>query len=428
MLTNQRMIPHAIRRLRRGIGLGTALVLGSCLGATGCGRAPAKAPPAPPTPVTVSYPVEREVTDYADFTSRIAAVESVEVRAHVWGYLEKVNFKEGALVKEGDVLFELDPRPYRAALDQATARVRLDEAQLRFDEAEYERSLALARRGALSRSDLDRSVAARDKDRANVEADKALVASYELNLDYTKVRAPVGGRVSRYLVTVGNLVQSGDQGGGTLLTTIVSVDPMYAYFDVDEGTIQRARRSVRRDITRPDGERVWPVSLGLATEEGFLHRGTINFVDNQVNAKTGTLRVRGVFPNKDEALSPGFFARVRMPVGLPHRALLVSDRALDNDQGQRVLYALNEKDEVVSRLVRVGALHDGLRAIEGGLTPGERVIVDGLQQVRPGVTVAPKLVAMPTSESGARAAGPVTPPEPGRVARRPAAAEDGGPR
>jgi RND family efflux transporter MFP subunit len=380
---------------RLAIRIGSALVLGFSLAVTGCARAPAEAPPAAPVTVTVSYPVERDVTDQAEFTARIAAVDSVDVKAHVWGYLDKVNFKEGALVKKGDVLFELDPRPYEALLNQAKAKVRQDEAQLAFDEAEYQRNLLLVRTASVSRSDFDKSVAARDVDIANIAADKAAVASNELNLQYTKVTAPVSGRVSRYNVTVGNLIQSGDQGGGTLLTTIVSVDPMYAYFDVDERTIQRIGQLTRQGNARSASETVWPVSLGLATEEGFPHQGTINFVDNQVNPKTGTLRVRGVFPNKDEALSPGFFGRVRVPVGLPHKALLVSDRALDTDQGQKILYVVNDKNEVVSRPVRVGALHDGLRAIEDGLKPGERVIVNGLQLVRPGITVEPKLVDMP---------------------------------
>ena len=216
-------------------------------------------------------------------------------------------------------------------------------------------------------------------------------------MEYTKVTAPVSGRVSRYVVTVGNLIQSGDQNGGTLLTTIVSVDPMYAYFDVDEHTVLRVRQLVREGKAKSADQTAWPVSLGLANEEGFPHQGTINFEDNQVNPKTGTLRVRGVFPNKDKALSPGFFARVRVPIGRAHQALLVTDRALDTDQGQKVLYVVNEKNEVVSRPVRLGALHDGLREITDGLKPGERVIVNGLQQVRPGVTVEPKLVDMPVS-------------------------------
>src|SRR5262245_40208080 len=375
------------------VRVGAALVLGLSAGLAGCARAPSEAPAA--APVTVSYPVEREVTDYADFTARTAAVDSVEVRAHVWGYLDKVNFKEGALVQKGDVLFELDSRPYEALLNQAKAKVAQDEAQLTYDEAEYQRNLNLVRTGAVARSDLDKTAAARGVDVANVAADKAVVASRELDLEYTKVRAPVSGRVSRYVVTVGNLIQSGDQGGGTLLTTIVSVDPMYAYFDVDEHTVLRVRRLIREGKAKSARDGELPVWLGLANDDGFPHRGTINFVDNQVNPKTGTLRLRGVFPNKDEALAPGHFARVRVPIGFPHPALLVTDRAIDTDQGQKILYVVNEKNEVVSRPVRVGALHDGLREITEGLKPGERVIVNGLQQVRPGVTVEPNVVDMP---------------------------------
>jgi RND family efflux transporter MFP subunit len=386
--------------------IGSALVLGFCLGLTGCTRAPSEGPAAAPIPVTVSYPVERYVTDYADFTARIAAVDSVEVRAHVWGYLEKVNFKEGALVKKGDVLFELDPRPYQAMLNQAKAKVAQDEAQLKYDEAEYQRNLNLVRTGAVSRSDLDKTAAARGVDLANIAADKAMVASRQLDLDYTKVTAPVSGRVSRYVVTVGNLVQSGDQAGGTLLTTIVSVDPMYAYYDVDERTVQRVSQLVREGKVKWARKTEWPVALGLATEEGFPHQGTVNFLDNQVNPKTGTLRTRGVFPNKDEALSPGFFARVRVPIGPPHQALLVSDRALDTDQGQKILYVVNDKNEVVSRPIRVGALHDGLREITDGLKPGERVIVNGLQQVRPGTTAEPNLVDMPGQNPKSEAPNP----------------------
>src|SRR3989442_8239651 len=260
--------------------IGSALVLGLCLGLTGCARAPSEGPTAAPMPVTVSYPVERYVTDYADFTARIAAVDSVEVRAHVWGYLDKVNFKEGALVKKGDVLFELDPRPYQAMLNQANAKVAQDEAQLKFDEAEYQRNVNLVRTGAVSRSDLDKTAAARGVDLANIAADKAVVASRQLDLDYTKVLAPVSGRASRYVVTVGNLIQSGDQAGGTLLTTIVSVDPMYAYFDVDERTVLRIRQLIREGKAKSADEAKWPVALGLATEEGFHHQSTINFEDN----------------------------------------------------------------------------------------------------------------------------------------------------
>jgi len=371
------------------------LLLGFCLVLAGCARSPAEVPAEAPPPVSVSYAIEREVTDYKDLTGRTAAVDSVEVRAHVWGYLEKVNFKEGALVQKGDVLFELDPRPYQATLDQAKAKVAQDEAQLAYDEAEYQRNLALFRTKAITQSDLDKTAAARNVDLANIAADKAAVRQRQLDLDYTKVKAPVSGRASRYVVTVGNLIQSGDQGGGTLLTTIVSVDPMYVYFDVDEHTVLRVRQLVREGKADSPREGVVSVSLGLDNEDGFPHRGTIDFVDNQVNPKTGTMRLRGVFPNENQMLTPGLFARVRVPIGRPHKALLVSDRALDNDQGQKILYVVNERNEVAARPVRAGALHDGLREITDGLKSGEHVVVNGLQQVRPGIKVEPKLVEMP---------------------------------
>jgi RND family efflux transporter MFP subunit len=371
------------------------LFLALGLGLAGCGRAPSTAPEAAPTPVTVSRPVERDVTDYADFTGRTAAVDSVEVRARVWGYLDKVNFKEGALVKKDDVLFEIDPRVYRADLERAEGTVAQFEARVRRLERDYHRVKNLLARGAVGQEEYDRYEADYREALANLHVAKANRDLAVLNLGYTRVTAPVGGRVSRYVVTVGNLIQSGDQNGGTLLTTIVSVDPMYVYFDMDERTVLRVRQLIREGKANSARETRWPVSLGLATEEGFPHEGTINFEDNQVNPKTGTLRVRGVFPNKDELLSPGLFARVRVPIGRAHRALLVTDRAIDTDQGQKVLYVANEKNEVVSRAVRLGALHDGLREITDGLEAGERVIVRGLQQVRQGASVEPKVVDMP---------------------------------
>jgi RND family efflux transporter MFP subunit len=378
---------------------GAALVLGCCLNLTGCVRAPSEGPPgAAPPPVTVSCPVERNVTDYADFTSRTAAVDSVEVRARVSGYLDRVNFKDGALVRKGDVLFEIDPRTYRALLDQALAKVSQGEARLAYDDAEYRRNQTLVSSGAVTRSELDKSLAARGVDVADIAAAKAEVKSRELDVNFATVTAPVSGRVSRSIVTVGNLVQGGDLTGGTLLTTIVSVDPMYAYFDVDERTVLRVKQLIREGQLRSADDGTIPVSLGLANEDGFPHQGTVNFVDNQVNAKTGTLKVRGVFPNKDEALSPGYFARVRVPVGPGHQVLLVAERALDTDQGRKIVYVVDKDNRVVARPVRLGAMHDGLREIADGLKPGERVLVDGQLQVRPDVTVEPTLVEMPNEK------------------------------
>ena len=371
------------------------LLIGVGIGLAGCARVPSEAPATAPMPVSVSYPVERGVTDYADFTGRTAAVDSVEVRARVSGYLDAVNFKEGELVKKNDKLFEIDPRPYRAELERAKGTVAQYEARVHRLERDFQRAKNLITRRAVGQEEYDRYEGDYREAMANFDVAKANRDLAALNVEYAESARPVSGRVSRYVVTVGNLIQSGDQSSGTLLTTIVSVDPMYAYFDVDERTVLRIRQLIREGKAKSAGQTKWPVALGLATEEGFPHRGTINFEDNQVNPKTGTLRVRGVFPNKDEALSPGFFARVRVPIGQAHQALLVSDRAIDTDQGEKVVYTVNKQHEVVSRPVRLGALHDGLREITGGLKPGEQVILSGLQQLRPGIKVEPKLLDMP---------------------------------
>jgi RND family efflux transporter MFP subunit len=374
---------------------GAALLLGACFGLAGCARTHSETPPAEPPPVTVSYPVEREVTDHADFTARTAAVDSVELRARVSGYLDKVNFKEGALVKKGDILFEIDPRTYQAVLQNTEGNLAAVEARVERLSADFVRARRMLAGSAIGREEFDKITGDRGEATASRAAAKAAVERARLDLDFTRVTAPVSGRVSRYNVTVGNLVQAGDLTGGTLLTTIVSVDPMYAYFDVDERTVLRIKQLIREGkLGTPDNVEV-PVWLGLANEDGFPHRGTINFVDNQVNTKTGTLKVRGVFPNKDETLSPGYFARVRVPVSAPHKALLITERALDTDQGQKIVYVVDKDNKVTSRPVRLGALHDGLREIIDGLKAGERVIVNGLQQVRPGLTVEAEIVDMP---------------------------------
>jgi RND family efflux transporter MFP subunit len=370
-------------------------LLGLCVGLAGCARVPSAGPTQAPITITVSYPVERNVTDMADFTGRTAAVDSVEVRARVSGYLDKVNFKEGTLVKKDDQLFEIDPRPYRAELERAQGTVAQCEARVHRLDRDFQRAKILITRGAVGHEEYDRYEGDYREAVANLDVARANRDLAALNVGYAKVIAPVSGRISRYIVTVGNLIQAGDQNSGTLLTTIVSVDPMYAYFDMDERTVLRVRQLIREGKARSAGETGWPVALGLANENGFPHHGTINFEDNQVNPRTGTLRVRGVFRNKDEALTPGLFARVRVPIGQAHKALLVTDRAIDTDQGEKVVYIVNEKNEVVSRPVRPGALHDGLREITEGLKPGEQVIVSGLQQVRPGITVKPKLLEMP---------------------------------
>jgi RND family efflux transporter MFP subunit len=369
------------------------LVVTLCLALGGCKREPPALAATPPPVVTVSQPLEREVTDYYEYTGRTAAVDAVEVRARVSGYLVKVNFREGSVVKKGDLLFLIDPRPFQAVLDQAKGQVTQLEARLARAEADVTRDERLLPKGAASQKDLDQAVADRGEARAAIQSTRAAVDQATLNLEFTRVTAPISGRISRYLITEGNLVTADT----TLLTTIVSIDPMYAYFDVDERTVLRVQELIRTGRARfaRDGE--VPVALALATDKGFPHQGTINFVDNQINPSTGTLRMRGVSPNADAILTPGLFVRVRVPIGEPHRAVLVTERAIDTDQGQKVLYVVNDQNEVVSHPISVGALHDGLRVIEEGVQPGERVIVNGLLQVRPGITVEPKLVDMPVS-------------------------------
>jgi RND family efflux transporter MFP subunit len=359
----------------------------------GCSRLGKQTPAPAPAIVTVSYPIEREVTDYSDFTGRTAAVESVEVRARVGGYLEKVNFKEGELVHKGDVLFEIDPRPYQAQAEIAEGQVAAADAMVQRTQADDARAKALraSTPGAISQQDLDQYQAAAEQAVANADTARATLKKNQLDLDYTKVVAPIDGRVSRYYVTVGNLVVQ-DQ---TLLTTIVSVDPIYAYFDVDESTVLRVRELIRTGKMQSARDVSVPAWLSLTNNDDFSKEGRIDFIDNQVDPKTGTLRVRAVFPNHDETLSPGFFVRIRVRIGVPHQAILIAERAIDTDQGQKIVYVVNDKNEVVYRPVRVGTRHGSLIAIDEGLKTDERIVVNGLQRVRPGATVEPKLVEMP---------------------------------
>jgi RND family efflux transporter MFP subunit len=371
------------------------VLLALSLALPGCGRTTAGPIATAPTPVTVSHPLQRIVTDYADFTSRTAAIDSVEVRARVNGYLEKINFKEGTLVKKGDLLFEIDPRPYQAQVDFAEAQLAANEALLKKAKADNARFKALAVKspGVVTQQDLDQYEAAENQAIANVGTAKATLETNQLNLGFTKIVSPIDGRISRYQLTIGNLVQQDT----TLLTTIVSVDPIYAYADIDEHTVLHVRELIREGKAKSARDAEMHVKLGLANEAGFPRDGIVNFVDNQVNPKTGTLRVRAVFSNKDEFLTPGLFARVRIPIGQPHEAMLVTDRAIDTDQGQKIVYVVDQDNKVDARPVRLGAAHDGLRTIEAGLSPSDLVIVNGLQRVRPGVTVDPKLVEMPGS-------------------------------
>jgi multidrug efflux system membrane fusion protein len=373
----------------------------------GCSHgAPQPAPSEPPA-VPVSRPVSRQVTDFVDFTGRTDAVQAVDVRARVTGYLVKMPFKEGAEVKKDDLLFEIDPRPYQAQYDQAESQVRLAEARLKLAIATYARGKEVAKTpGAISQQDLDTYKAQQEEADASLKATRASLEVYKLNLGFTKVTSPIDGQVSRYYLTLGNLVNQ-DQ---TLLTTVVSLDPMYAYFEVDEPTVLLIRRAINEGRIKPMQEGTVPVLMGLQGEDGFPHRGALNFVNNQVNPTTGSITVRGVFanprpPNGVRLLSPGMFVRIRLPIGPPHPALLVIDRAIGFDQGLKYVYVLDAENQAQYRRVTTGALQeDGLRVVEG-LQPTDRVVVGGLQQVRPRMEVRPDEVPMPTlgsQESGAR--------------------------
>jgi RND family efflux transporter MFP subunit len=353
----------------------------------GCKEAPLP-PPGLPV-VTVAVPVEQTVTDHVDFSGKTAAIESVELRARVDGYLEKVQFKEGDEVKKDQVLFKIDPRPYQTERDHAQARVEAAQSQVTESEAAYQRATRLIETGAISREELETNLRTRDVSAAALASARANLQAKQLNLDFTNVLAPIDGRVDKADVTVGNLV-SANLNDANVLTNIVRMEPMYAYFEVDELTALRILRLQLEGKVAPREKKPLEVLLGLGQDSNYPVRGTIDFVGNQVDPSTGTITVRGVFANKDRALVPGLFAHIRLPLGEPHQALLVNDRALGTNQGQKYLYVLNEKNTVEYRPVTIGALHDGLREVTDGLKVGERVVINGLLRARPGVTVEPK--------------------------------------
>ncbi|HJT76148.1 MAG TPA: efflux RND transporter periplasmic adaptor subunit [Gemmataceae bacterium] len=391
--------------------VGSGLLLAAGVGLPGCAPKPGGTAPGGPPNVTVSYPLQQTITDYGEYTGRTAAVDAVQIRARVSGYLDKINFTEGAEVKRGEVLYEIDPRPYKAALDQAQAQVRLQQAQRTYQEAVYRRNVRLQKEGqAVSLEDVQQSLAQRNTTQAQVEAAQAAAETAELNLGWTKVKAPIAGRIGRTLVTRGNLVAA-DQ---TLLTTLVSQDPMYAYFDVDEPTVLRVQALIREGklpSVRQKGAHI-PVFLGLADEPDYPHEGFLDFVSNQVEGTTATLQLRGVFANPmpstgPRLLSPGLFVRIRVAVSPPYPALLVVQDAVGTDQDLKFVYVLDDKNKVVRRDVTLGSEHGGMQVIQKGVGPEDRVLVNGLQHVHPGDVVNPQLVPMPVPRPGQL---PQTPP------------------
>jgi RND family efflux transporter MFP subunit len=381
-------------RLIRGRWLAVVLLSGALVG---CAQAPGAAGPTPgPPEVKVSLPITKTVTDYEDFPGRTDAVSSVDVRARVTGYyLDTVLLKEGQAVTKGDVLFEIDPRPYQAELDRADANLVQAQAHRERLEADYRRASAMFSKGSMTREDYDKVSGDRAEAVAAVGVARAQRETAALNLSFTKVTAPISGLISRRSVDPGNLIKADD----TVLTNIVSQDPIYAYFDVDERTVLRVQQLVHEGKITWSPEKGLPVWMGLADEHGFPHQGTINFADNRLDADTGTWRLRATFANPARGplrlLTPGLFVRMHLPIGVPYSALLVSEQALATNQGQKSIYVVKEDNTVEEWRVTVGRLHDGLRVVEDGLKAGEKVIVSGLQRVRPKMEVKPQVVEMP---------------------------------
>jgi multidrug efflux system membrane fusion protein len=364
----------------------------------GCAEGVAEPPKQPAPEVTVSKPVAREVTDYFEFPGQTEAVGEVEIRARVTGYLRKVNFVDGQNVMKGDLLYEIDPRPYEAALDRAKGElVRLlalaDKAK-----ADLARGARLRPSGAISEDEYEQHVANLAVQKASIQSAEAAIRDAQLNVEFTKIVSPIDGRVSRTRITEGNLVQPG-AGDGTLLTTVVTINPIYVYFNIDEHVLlqyqelafktgQELHPKILKDLR-------FPVEIGLANEEGFPHAGILDFADNKIDRNTGTLRARGVFENPKEYLTPGLFVRVRTPFGSPHQSLLIGERAIGTDQRQKYLVTVNRDNVAEYRPVKVGRLLDGMRVIESGLKPDDRVVVNGLQRARPGLKVQPTAGASP---------------------------------
>jgi RND family efflux transporter MFP subunit len=356
----------------------------------GRGKEPPSAPPA--QPVTVAEVAEREILDWDEFTGRLEAVDQVEIRPRVSGYITRVAFAEGKEVKKGEVLFQIDPRPYQAELARAEAELERSRSAASLARSDVQRAGKLVDMQAISREEFDSRTSAEAQGGAQVRAAEAAVQTARLNLEWTRVRSPIAGRVSRAEVTPGNLVQAGPP-TATLLTTVVSLDSMYLYFDSDEQTYLRYAGRTKSAGTNWREARL-PVFLGLANESGYPHEGRLDFVDNQVDPGTGTIRTRAVFSNRSRALTPGLFARVKLVGNQKSKALLVRDAAIGTDQDRKFVLVVGPGDTLVYRPIVPGRLTDGLRIVTSGVQAGDRVVVNGLMRVRPGMKVVPTVTVM----------------------------------
>jgi multidrug efflux system membrane fusion protein len=379
-------------------------LLGICLAVSGCKKAPPSQQQGP-LPVNVAIAVEKEVTEWDEFTGRIEAVESVDIHARVSGYIQSVNFKAGALVEKGDLLFVIDPRPYQADLDRAQAEVERADAQLKLAQIDYTRAQDLRKKNTISAEEFDQKAAGLRQAEATTRSAKAAKDAAALNLEFTQVRSPIAGRVSNERVTAGNLVIAGGS-SDSVLTTVVSVDPIYVYVDADENSVlkyMKLRDEGKRTSARD--ERI-PAYIQLANETGFPHEGYVDFVDNRLDPNTGTQRARAVFKNWDTLVAPGFFVRMRVLGAEKYRAILIDDKVISSQQGVKYVFVVKPDKTVERRNIETGPLFEGLRIVKMGLKDGEQVISTRLQIVQPGMPVQPVAETAPAASQTATAAKP----------------------
>jgi RND family efflux transporter MFP subunit len=378
-----------------------------CLVATAC-RPKVVATPPPPPKVTVAEPIQREVVEWDEYTGRTEAVASVEVRARVGGYLDAVHFQDGTLVKKGDLLFTIDPRPYQATLDHAEAELERAKTDLELATSEWKRVEHVGSNGAVSVEEIEQRRTKQAMANAAVRGAEAAVASARLDFEYTQITAPIDGRIGRKLISEGNVINAGPM-NGTLLTTIVSVDPMYCYIDANEQAVLKYIHLARTGERTSARDQNIPARFALADEKDFPHAGIVDFVDNRIDATTGTMRARVVFANPDGRMVPGLFLRVQIPGSGKYQALLVDDQAINADLNQRYVLTVGDKNLVQYVPVELGPIVDGLRVVRSGLQPGAKVIVNGLMRSRPGMPVQPEATSMdPRERAAQQAAAPVS--------------------
>lgn len=375
---------------RAAAGLALLAALAAC-GDDAGGAAQQQAAPQPPT-VSVAKPVVREVVEDDEFVGRFEAIDEVDIRARVGGYLQKIHFTDGALVAQGDLLFTIDQRPFKAAVSQAEAALKIAESQVDYTSKELKRAQELVTRGNISTSTVDERQQAFIAAQAQVQGAKAALDSARLDMEYTEIRAPISGRIDRNLISAGNLVVAND----TILTRIVSLDPIYFYFDIDERSFLAYARDARtRGVSLQEGAGALPVRVRLSDARDGPFEGKLDFAENRVDRGTGTMRVRAVFDNPNLIMQPGLFGTINIPGSLPYQGVLVPDEAIAADQDRRLVYVVGEDNKVSPRQVRPGPRLHGYRVIREGLEGNETIVINGLMRVRPGVTVTPQAVELP---------------------------------